>query len=253
MTAEAEGGMSFWEHLEVLRGSLLRMLAAALIAIVVAFALKGPLFCIVLAPSRGNFCTYRWMGIEATDLRMVNTQLTEQFMVHMKVALMVGLLIASPYLLYVLYRFISPALYDRERAYSVRLVVAAYLMFFVGLTANYLLFFPLTVHFLGGYSVSLEVGNLLTITSYVDTLLVMSLSFGLLFEMPVMAWLLARFGMLRAMWMRRYRRHAIVAILIAAAVITPSTDALTLVIVTLPVWALYELSILIVHLAYRQS
>lgn len=243
---EGEGAMSFWDHLEELRGSLLRMLAAALVAVVAAFLLKEPLFKVVLAPAQADFCAYRWMRVNPVALSLVNTQLTEQFMVHARVALMAGLLVASPYLLRVLYRFVAPALYERERACSVRVVVWAYVAFIAGLLVNYLLFFPLTVRFLGTYSVSDSVGNLLTITSYVDTLLAMSLLFGLVFELPVVSWVLARFGLLRTAWMRRYRRHAIVVILIAAALITPTTDALTLVIVSLPIWALYELSILIV-------
>lgn len=245
--AREEARMSFWDHLEELRGSLLRMLAAALLAVVVAFALKDPLFRLVLAPSQPDFCTYRWLGLAPLSVHLVNTQLSEQFMVHARVSLVSGVLLASPYLLRVLYGFISPALYARERACSVRVVVASYAMFFVGLVANYLLFFPLTLRFLATYSVSASVGNLLSLSSYVDTLLMLSLLFGLVFELPVVSGLLAWFGLLRAAWMRRYRRHAIVAILIAAAFITPTTDALTLLIVSLPVWALYELSILIVR------
>ena len=128
---------------------------------------------------------------------------------------------------------------------------AAYAMFLVGVAANYAVVFPLTVRFLGTYQVSPDVENLLTLSSYVDTLLMMSLVFGIVFEMPVVSWLLARFGMLRAEWMRRFRRHAVVAVLVVAAVITPTSDVFTLLIVSLPIWLLYEASILVVGMAGR--
>jgi sec-independent protein translocase protein TatC len=168
-------------------------------------------------------------------------------MIHMKVALMTGILVASPYIIYLLFRFISPALYENERRYSIRITVTAYVMFLVGVVVNYLLIFPLTVRFLGTYQVSEEVVTMLTITSYIDTLLMMSLVFGILFEIPVISWLLAKAGMLKASWMTEYRRHAIVAILIVAAIITPTADVLTLIIVSLPIWLLYEVSILLVR------
>ena len=223
MNNDGGGAMTFWEHLDVLRGSLMRMLLAAVVMFAVAFALKDWLFAVVLAPSHSSFFVYRWIGAEPFTLQLINTGLTEQFMVHLKVALAAGVLVASPYLLYVLFRFVSPALYENERRHSVRLTVAAYLMFMAGVAVNYVLLFPLTVRFLGTYQVSGEVANMLSIASYVETLLMMSLVFGVMFEMPVVAWLLARFGMLRHEWMKRYRRHALVVILIVAAVITPSS------------------------------
>ena len=171
----------------------------------------------------------------------------------MKVSLVAGILIASPYILYLLFRFISPALYDNERRYSVRLTVAAYLMFLFGVAVNYFVIFPLTVRFLGTYQVSDDIHNLLTISSYVDTLAMMSLVFGIVFEIPVVSWLLARFGLLKSVWMSRYRRHAIVAIVIVAAVITPTSDVFTLFMVSLPIWLLYEASVLIVRITEKKN
>lgn len=157
------GQLTFWEHLDVLRGSIIRMLAAAVAAGVVAFVLKDWLFGIVLAPADGGFVTYRLLGIEPFTIHLINTGLAEQFMIHMKVAFVAGVLMASPYILYVLFRFISPALYDNERRYSVRLTVAAYVMFIVGLLVNYFVIFPLTVRFLGTYQVSGAVDNMSTL------------------------------------------------------------------------------------------
>lgn len=239
--------MTFWEHLDELRGSLIRMVVAALVAGIVAFCLKEPLFRLVLAPTNCDFFIYRWLGAEPFNLRLINTGLTEQFMVHMRVALSMGVLVASPYLLWVLYSFVSPALYASERRISVRIVATAYMMFLVGVAVNYLLIFPLTVRFLGTYQISIDVENMLTVSSYVDTLLMMSLVFGIVFEIPVVSWLLGRFGLLRAEWMRHFRRHAIVVILIVAAIITPTSDVFTLLIVSLPIWLLYEVSIFLVR------
>ena len=247
------GSLTFWEHLDILRGSLIRMLVAAIVAGVAAFLLKDWLFDVVLAPSSSDFITYRLLGVEPFRIELVNTGLTEQFMIHMKVSLGAGILIASPYILYLLFRFISPALYDNERRYSVRLTVAAYLMFLFGVAVNYFVIFPLTVRFLGTYQVSDDIHNLLTISSYVDTLAMMSLVFGIVFEIPVVSWLLARFGLLKSVWMSRYRRHAIVAIVIVAAVITPTSDVFTLFMVSLPIWLLYEASVLIVRITEKKN
>ncbi len=242
-----EEQMTFWDHLDVLRGSIIRVLVSAVVMGIGVFFLKDWLFDIVLWPRDSNFPTYRLLGAEPFQLHLINTELTEQFMIHMKVSLISGLLVASPYIIYVLFRFISPALYDNERRASYRLVGAAYGMFIVGIVVNYFLIFPLTVRFLGTYSVSSEVETMLTLSSYVDTLLLMSLVFGIVFEIPVIAWLLARFGMLKHTWMSMYRRHAIVAILVLAAIITPTADIMTLIVVSLPIWLLYELSIWIVR------
>lgn len=229
------------------------MLVAAIVAGVAAFLLKDWLFDVVLAPSSSDFITYRLLGVEPFRIELVNTGLTEQFMIHMKVSLVAGILIASPYILYLLFRFISPALYDNERRYSVRLTVAAYLMFLFGVAVNYFVIFPLTVRFLGTYQVSDDIHNLLTISSYVDTLAMMNLVFGIVFEIPVVSWLLARFGLLKSVWMSRYRRHAIVAIVIVAAVITPTSDVFTLFMVSLPIWLLYEASVLIVRITEKKN
>lgn len=244
---QREKVLTFWDHLDELRGSIFRVLGVTLGCGLVAFFFKETLFDVVLAPRMSDFVTYRLLGVEPFVVRLVNTGLTEQFMVHMKTAFYAGLLVASPFVIYELFRFVSPALYTHERRYAVRIVGAAYVMFLVGTLLNYFLIFPLTVKFLGTYQVSPDVTNMLTLQSYMDTLLLLSLVMGIVFELPVLSWLLARFGLLRAAWMTKFRRHAVVAILIVAAVITPTTDAFTLIAVSLPIWLLYELSIWIVR------
>ena len=186
--------MSFWDHLDVLRSSLIRMGVAIVILAIVAFAMKDLLFSVVLAPRSSDFVTYQLLGVDAFHISLMNTGLTEQFMTHMRTAIYAGLLLASPYILYELFRFVSPALYQNERRYAVWIVGAAYLMFLMGTLVNYFVVFPLTVRFLGTYQVSPDVANMLTLQSYIDTLLGMSLVMGVVFELPVVCGLLGQIG-----------------------------------------------------------
>ena len=238
--------MTFWDHLDELRSVIIRILVITVVAAAVAFCLKEELFAVVLAPRTSDFITYRLMGVEPFDIHLMNTGLTEQFMVHLKTAMYAGVLVASPYIIWQLFRFISPALYDNERRYATLLCTSGYLMFMLGTALNYFLIFPLTVKFLGTYQVSPDVANMLTLQSYMDTLLMMCLVMGIVFELPVVSWILGRMGLINRQMMRSMRRHAVVAILVVAAIITPTTDAFTLFVVALPIWLLYEVSILIV-------
>ena len=239
--------MTFWEHLDELRSSLIRMACVIAVFAVIAFVMKDELFAVVLAPRSSDFVTYQLLGVKAFSLHLMNTGLTEQFMIHMRTAVYAGLLLASPYVLYELFRFVSPALYQHERRYAVWIVGTAYVMFMVGTLVNYFMVFPLTVRFLGTYQVSPDVANMLTLQSYVDTLLSMSLVMGVVFELPVVCGLLGRMGLINAQMMVAYRRHAIVAILVVAAIITPTTDVFTLFVVALPIYLLYEVSVVVVR------
>ena len=255
--------MTFWDHLDVLRGSLLRMAAVTVACAVVAFAFKDAVFAAILAPKHDDFILYRllagvsgWLADGSPSsfhVELINTGLAEQFKIHVKTSLYVGLMAASPYCLYELFRFVSPGLYPKERRYGVRAVVSGYVMFLLGVALCYFLIFPLTFRFLGTYQVSPDVENLITLQSYMDTLLAMNLALGIVFELPVLCWLLARLGVLRAASMRRRRRHAVVAVLVAAAVITPTSDAFTLPLVALPMWLLYEAGIWVVAATARRG
>lgn len=245
MSYELKTG-TFWEHLEVLRWVVLRSLAVTVVFAVVAFCLKDWLFAVVLAPRTSEFITFRLLGVEPFSVHLMNVGLTEQFMTHIRVAMYAGMLCAAPYIIYELFRFVSPGLYDRERRTGIWVVTSGYIMFMLGTLLNYLLIFPLTVRFLGTYQVSADVENMLTLQSYIDTLISMSLVMGVIFELPVVCAILGRMGIINSRLMSRYRRHAIVAILIVAAIITPTTDVFTLTIVSLPIWLLYEFSILVV-------
>ena len=245
--------LTFWDHLDVLRSALIRMAVAIVVCGVVAFVMKDLLFSVVLAPRSSDFISYQLLGVEPFSLHLMNTGLTEQFMIHVRTAMYAGLLVASPYILYELFRFVSPGLYDNERRYAVWIVGAAYVMFLVGTLVNYFVVFPLTVRFLGTYQVSPDVANMLTLQSYIDTLLGMSLVMGVVFELPVVCGLMGRMGLLTDRVMSQYRRHAIIAILIVAAIITPTTDVFTLFVVALPIYLLYELSIWIVKMTKRKQ
>ena len=240
--------LTFWDHLDVLRSSLIRMGVAIVVFAVAAFCLKDELFSVVLAPRSSDFVTYKLLGVDPFSIHLMNTGLTEQFMIHMRTAIYAGLLVASPYILYELFRFVSPGLYQNERHYVVWIVGAAYVMFLMGTLINYFVVFPLTVRFLGTYQVSPDVANMLTLQSYIDTLIGMSLVMGVVFELPVVCGLLGHMGLINNRMMSEYRRHAIVAILIVAAIITPTTDMFTLFVVALPIYLLYELSIQIVRI-----
>ena len=247
---------SFWDHLDILRASLVKIAAVTAVFAVVAFFFKEALFSVILAPKDADFITYRWLYFfsgwvtdeQAQDfyVKLINTGLAQQFMIHMKVAMCTGVLCASPYILYQLFRFVSPALYANERKYVVRVVGYGYIMFMVGVLISYFLIFPLTFRFLGTYQVSDQVENMISLQSYISTLLMMSLAMGIVFEIPILSWLFAKLGFISADFMRRYRRHAVVIILVVAAIITPTSDVFTLLLVSLPMWLLYEVSIWIV-------
>lgn len=219
---------------------------------IVAFAMKTEVFSIVLAPTKSDFITYRWFSqfgdIADFNLNLINTQLTSQFSVHMQVSIIIGIICVSPYILYSIFAFVSPALYENERKYARLLVLAGYIMFMIGVALCYFLIFPLTIRFLGNYQVSDDVANIITLSSYIDTLTMLTLMLGIVFELPILCMILGKMDILTADFMKEYRRHAIVIILIVAAIITPTTDVMTLMLVTLPIYLLYEISILAVKM-----
>ena len=249
MTDQAK---SFWDHLDELRTCLIRIIIVVLVGAIVAFAMKTEVFSIVLAPTKSDFITYRWFSqfgdIADFNLNLINTQLTSQFSVHMQVSIIIGIICVSPYILYSIFAFVSPALYENERKYARLLIVAGYIMFMIGVALCYFLIFPLTIRFLGNYQVSDDVANIITLSSYIDTLTMLTLMLGIVFELPILCMLLGKMGILTADFMKEYRRHAIVIILIVAAIITPTTDVMTLMLVTLPIYLLYEVSIFAVKM-----
>ncbi|MBR1716840.1 MAG: twin-arginine translocase subunit TatC [Paludibacteraceae bacterium] len=241
---------SFWDHLDELRSVLIRCVVAWGICAVAAFCFRDALFAFLFAPAHPDFITYRLLdslsfGEGWGEVLFINTRLAAQFTTHMQVAALAGLVIAFPYLIWQLYGFLSPALYTNEKRAAGRIIGFGTVLFLCGVALNYLVIFPFAFRFLATYQVQPEVVNQIALDSYVSTLLILSLVMGLLFEMPMVAWALGKAGLLEAAWLKRYRRHALVALMIVAAVITPTGDAFTLMLVTIPLYLLYELSIMV--------
>ena len=246
----ASADKTFWEHLDDLRDLLARVLLVVAVAAVACFCLKDEIFNFVMAPSRPDFILYRLLsGLEPPDLGggLINTRLSGQLMMHFKVAVGAGLCLSAPIVAWMMARYLAPALYPNERRAMGEAFLWGGVLFAVGAAMAYVLVFPLAFRFLATYEVSPLVTNMITLDSYVDNLLLLCLLMGVLFELPVVARIFSNLGLVTAPLMRRYRRHALLAIVTLAAIITPTTDALTLALVSLPVWLLYEASILVVR------
>ncbi|MBR3522232.1 MAG: twin-arginine translocase subunit TatC [Prevotella sp.] len=248
--------MTFGGHLEELRRMLFRIFGVAGVIAVVVFCFKDITWSILLAPSEWDFCTYRWlesamqaMGIdfhfEEFNVQMIATDLSSQFMTHITTAVYLGLLGASPYILYELFRFISPALYENERKYSVQIAGIIYVLFLLGVLMSYFVLFPISFRFLGTYSVSAKVVSNITLDSYISTFVSLTLVMGLVFQLPVIAFFLGKLEFVTSEMLSRYRKHAFLVIMLVAAIITPP-DLMTLILVTIPLYLLYEVSIEVV-------
>ena len=251
-----DGLMTFEDHLEVLRKMILRIIGMAMSLAIIIFCLKKVIFNILLAPSDNNFITYRvieqlaaGIGVnfhfEDYKVTLINTELASQFTVHMSTSFYLALLFASPYVVVELYRFIAPALYENERQHSVFLAVSIYFLFMLGVLMSYFVLFPFALRFLGTYQVSDVVINQINLSSYISTFISLTLLMGLVFQIPVISYFLAKFGFLSTIFMKKYRKQAFVIIAIVAAIITPP-DIFTCCLVIVPMYGLYELSIFIV-------
>ena len=245
--------MTFGGHLEVLRRMLFRILGVAGLIAAVIFCFKDITWRILLAPSEWDFCTYRWIEhvmqtvepgfrFEEFHVDMIATDLSSQFMTHISTAIYLGLLGASPYILFELFRFISPALYENERKYSVQVASIIYALFLLGVLMSYFVLFPISFRFLGTYSVSTRVVSNITLDSYISTFASLTLVMGLMFQLPVIAFFLGKLGVVTSGMLAQYRKHAFLVIMLVAAIITPP-DVMTLILVAIPLYLLYEISI----------
>ncbi|MBP3353149.1 MAG: twin-arginine translocase subunit TatC [Bacteroidales bacterium] len=255
--------MTFWEHVDVLRKIIFRCLFVWLSCSIGAFIFKEELFKLLFAPSQDSFILYKtlcWLSEyfnikqicpDNFEVNFISTQLASQFMIHLKVSMCIGAIIALPFLIYQLYCFISPALYKSEKRYSHVLIFSSVLLFSLGVVLNYFLIFPLSFRFLGTYQVSELVVNQITLNSYISTFLILSLLLGIVFEIPILAYFMAKLGVIDSLILKKYRKHAIIVICIISAIITPTADIVTLCLVSLPIWLLYEISIYIVKKVAR--
>lgn len=252
--------MDFWSHVDALRGVILKI-GLVIVVFTVGFFIAMPWIFdrIILAPCRADFPLYSFLSdlsVSASGLgglmpdfsnegfhvSLINIRLASQFFIHMSTSFWLGVVFAFPVILYLLWGFVSPALYDNERRTPVRVFLAGNVMFYLGVAVGYFIVFPLTLHFLAEYKVSEMVPNQISLDSYMDNFLGLILVMGLIFELPLLAWMLGRVGLLTRSVFSTYRRHAIAALLILAAVITPTGDPFTLMVVFLPIYALWELS-----------
>lgn len=249
--------MTFGGHLEVLRRMLFRIIAVVMVVAIAIFCFKEKTFELLMAPSQWDFVTYRYierflhrLGSNFTfteyHINLIATELSSQFMTHITTALYLGLLCASPYILVELFRFITPALYENEKKYSVSVAVTMYVLFVIGVLMSYFILFPISFRFLGTYNVSSLVESNITLKSYISTFTTLTLVMGLVFQLPVIAFFLGKLEVVSSALLRQYRQYAFLAIMVVAAVITPP-DLMTLILVTIPLYLLYEVSIIVLR------
>ncbi len=251
-----EGAMSFWDHLEVLRWALFRSACVLAVIMVGTFIAMPYIFDrFILAPTSNDFFTYRWLnaigrGIVKLspdfDVQIININVASQFMTHISTSISLAAIIAFPYFIWEIWRFIEPALFEDEVKHLRPAFLGGTVMFYIGCAIGYALVFPFTFRFLVEYNLSPNITNQINLQSYIDNFTMLILVMGIVFEMPLLAWLLSLFGILRKSFLREYKKHAVVVLLIAAAIITPSGDPFTLMLVFIPLYVLYELSILVV-------
>ena len=249
-----EVDMSFWEHLDALRPRIMRSAVALFSFMVIAFIFGGKLMEVITGPMSEWFPTNRlfaWLAeelssevlrINSNPVQLINTAMAGQFNLHLSIAFHTALLLVIPYLLWELWGFIRPALTASEQRRGRFFVLQVSLCFFTGVTFGYFMLAPLSVNFLSNYTVSGEIANMIDISSYMSLVLNMTFVCGLIFLLPVLSSILSRMGLLTADFMRKYRRHAIVVLAVLAAFVTPP-DAVSMILVLVPLYGLYELSI----------
>lgn len=248
--------MSFLDHLEELRWHLIRSLISVMVFTVLAFFSKRLIFHhIILGPSRPDFWTYRklcelgkWLQvpelcIEQLNFTIQSRTITGQFSTHITTSIVAGLVLAFPYTFWEIWRFVKPGLYPRERQITRGAVFFVSVLFFAGILFGYYILSPMSINFLANYQVDESIQNEFDLLSYISTLLMMVLASGIMFQLPMVVYVLSKAGLVTPSLMRTYRRHAIIVILIVAAVLTPSPDIFSQLLIATPIYLLYEISI----------
>ncbi len=261
---KTEKEMSFWEHLEELRGNIVRSVLAIIILAVVAFLNRNIIFdLIILAPKESDFITNRLLtqlgqllGISGLSMKemsieIINIKMSGQFMTHMMISLVAGFIVAFPYVMFEIWRFVSPALKNNEKKHSGGAVLVSSLLFIAGVLFSYFLIVPLTLHFLGTYQVSDFVTNQISLSSYISTVVSVTFAVGIAFELPILVYFLTKIGLLTPSFMKRNRKYMVVILLVISAIITPP-DVFSQVLVVIPLIGLYELSIGISNRIYKK-
>lgn len=257
------GLLTFGGHLAVMRKMLFRILCVVIVFATIIFCFKQETFNILLAPHNYDFCTFSFiesllqkLGVDfhftEYHIPLISTELSAQFMTHITVSCILAVLVASPYVLFELFKFISPALYESEKRYSYLVAGIIYFLFILGLLMSYFVLFPISFQFLATYQVDEEIVNTITLDSYISTFTTLTFLMGIVFQLPIFAFILGKMGFIDAQLLRKYRSYAFVLIMIVAAIITPP-DLFTLILVTIPIYGLYELSIIVLKKWCKQD
>lgn len=263
----ADKEMTFIEHLDELRRHLMRSVILVVVFMFLAFGFTEWIFeKLIFGPAKADFWTYtqmcelgKWLGTEklcvGIDLELVNFAITGQFMTHLTSSIIIGLVAAFPYIVWEIWRFVRPALYEKEAKAAKGIIFYIVILFVSGLLFGYFIITPISINFLATYKISPRVNPnfQFDLHSYVSMVSWLTLISALMFQLPIVAYFLAKADILTAKFMRGYRRHSIVVILIAAAIITPSADIFSQLIVALPLYMLYEMSIFIVAYTERKA
>lgn len=256
-----EDAMTFWDHLDDLRKILFRVAAFVLLLSLVAFSYMKELFdSVILAPTKDDFFLYSWIShlnqrfpyfpdfcLGHFQVKVININLSSQFFIHMSTSLWLALVVGFPFIIYQLFIFVKPALYPHERKSTGMAFLFGNLLFYIGVLVGYLLVFPLTLRFLAGYQLSSFIESSVSLDSYMDSFLLLCFIMGIVFELPLLSWLLSKLGVLNKGFFTKFRKHAVVVLLVLAAIITPSGDPFTLIVVFLPIYLLWEVSALVVR------
>ncbi len=241
--AQKDGEMSFWDHLEALRGTLFRSVAAVVLFSIVFLCIPEPLFKVVLWPTRPDFILYHLLGLDF-DMSLVNIEVSAQFFMHLKVSILCGLVVAFPYIIYEIWKFVAPALYEHE----IKAVRGGFFLssglFYLGVAVGYLIVLPVCLMFFMNYTVSDAIANTISLSSYMSLFVSMVFLIGLLFEFPTVILVLSSMGIIYRDQLRGYRKYAFVVVLILSAFITPS-DPFSMFVLAIPLYGLYEFSILL--------
>jgi len=262
---KGEGEMSFWDHLRELRGHLVRSLTAIVLLSIIAFINKDFIFNhIVLAPKESDFITNQllcklgmlinmdYFCVSDFSLNIINISMAGQFMTHMYISFMAGIILSAPYIIYQFWKFIEPALYDHEKKNTGSTVLVCSALFLIGITFSYFLIVPLALNFFGSYHVSSEVVNQIALNSYISMVVTVTISIGIVFELPVVIYFLTKAGLVSIEFLKKNRKYMLVIVLILSALITPP-DVFSQIMVTLPLMVLYELSIMMAKRAAKKQ
>lgn len=261
-----EHDLSFWGHIDELRKYLFRSVIAIFIFAIIAFIYKDFIFnTIILLPSDTKFITYRafckigtmlnfdGFCFQPFQLSLINTEIGGQFRYHLMISVITGIIVAFPFIAWQMWLFIKPALKESDSKYTRGIVYSISGLFFMGVLFGYFLVSPLTINFLATYELSSNIKNLITVGSYISILTILTLSMGIVFELPVLIYFLTKIGLLTSAFLKKYRRHAIVVIAILAAFITPSGDMFSMMLVGFPIWVLFEISIFVSKKVEKQK